>query len=106
MNFIIMPRFGTNLQTYCKLNGYPKESSVITIGLSILDHLECIHDAGFTYNDLKPANILLDYNSTSLQNMNLIDFGLASKYLDSNGNHKPVEKLPTFDGNIMFASAS
>ena len=35
-----------------------------------------VHKAGYTHNDLKPPNIMLDENSEPV----LIDFGFAQKY--------------------------
>ena len=77
MNFIIMPRYGYNLQHFIRKNGFPVEQDVLQIGLSILNEFETIHNCGFTYNDLKPGNILLDYKSDTLSHVNLVDFGLA-----------------------------
>ena len=77
MNFIIMPRYGDNLQHFIQKNGFPMEQEVVQIGLSILNEFETIHNCGFTYNDLKPGNILLDYKSDTLSHVNLVDFGLA-----------------------------
>jgi serine/threonine protein kinase len=58
-----------------------------------MENLERIHDCGYTYNDLKPQNILFDYKDKSMSSVNLVDFGLASKYVDSKGNILPKTKL-------------
>ena len=58
-----------------------------------MEDLERIHDCGYTYNDLKPQNILLDFEDKSMSSVNLVDFGLASKYVDSKGNTLPKTKL-------------
>jgi hypothetical protein len=34
----------------------------------------------------------------------LVDFGLASKFLDKNGKHIPKGSLSMFKGNMLFAS--
>ena len=47
-----------------------------------------IHAAGLTYNDLKLDNILIGDHTEDENSMNqvrLIDFGFAEKYVDSNG---------------------
>ena len=59
--------------------------------------------------DIKPDNILLDdkYESDSLNyssSIYLIDFGISSTYLDSNGTHLKHDKIANFDGNLAFAS--
>ena len=71
------------------------------LGLKLLDILELIHDSGLVYNDLKPDNILIGHhdfipelNDTTNENLfadidiNLIDFGMASRWLDNGtGRH-------------------
>ena len=52
--------------------------------------LQQVHQIGLVYNDLKLDNILVGdcHNSTeSLADIRLIDFGLSTDYLDSQGNH-------------------
>jgi serine/threonine protein kinase len=55
-----------------------------------------VHKLGKVYNDLKLENILIgDQNNSpkSLSEIRLIDFGLVTDYLDSQGNH--IEYEPT-----------
>jgi len=67
------------------------------LGKKLLKLLEIIHIAGYTYNDLKLDNILfgmkdkikLDYCSQNcFENcsINLVDFGFASPYIDTESN--------------------
>lgn len=43
---------------------------------------------GLVYNDLKLDNILVgDKDDQNLHQIRMIDFGLATPYLDANGNH-------------------
>ena len=72
--------------------------------------MRIIHDAGYTYNDLKLDNILVgdckelpNYKRT-LHNIRMIDFGLAKKYVDDNGKHVPLQREKQFQGNMIFAS--
>ena len=49
-----------------------------------------MHQAGFTYNDMKLDNILVgDYSGTpeTLHEIRIIDFGFAAKYRDAHGEH-------------------
>ena len=68
------------------------------IGISVIKDLEILHDKGFVHGDMKPDNILINYNWTPTgcikadqfeksEEPKLIDFGMASKYLDVLGNH-------------------
>ena len=36
----------------------------------------------------------------------LIDYGLASRYLDKYGNHLEQKEEPTFKGNLLFSSTN
>jgi serine/threonine protein kinase len=73
----------------------------------MVDLLETFHGKGYIHCDLKPDNIMIGDFKENLENMNkiyLIDFGLASKFLDDNGNHiKFCQDIP-FKGNLIFSS--
>jgi len=73
-------------------------SCVFKIGIQLIEQMRIIHDAGYTYNDLKLDNILVgdckelpNYKRT-LHNIRMIDFGLAKKYVDDNGKHVPLQR--------------
>jgi serine/threonine protein kinase len=60
--------------------------------------MKIIHEAGFTYNDLKLDNILVgdckeipNYKKT-LHNIRIIDFGLSKKYIGEDGQHVQKQK--------------
>lgn len=64
-----------------------------------------IHKSGYVYNDLKLDNCVVGdmieplSSSECLVDIRIIDFGLAKKYVDKNGNHLEEEKTATFEGN-------
>ena len=79
-SYIITPRYGTNLkQILCKneLN----KLSVMNVARFSINWMKKIHEAGYTYNNLKPENILVDFdpdlkdNQLIGTNLNLIGFG-------------------------------
>jgi hypothetical protein len=49
---------------------------------------------------------MLRVNETNQAQAILIDYGMATRYLDDDGNHLSNEKVPAFKGNFMFASSS
>ena len=66
--------------------------------------LEKLHSVGFVYNDLKNDNICIgNHNEQNPKLLKLIDFGLCTKFLDSNGNHIKMKNV-NFKGNVMFGS--
>ena len=64
--------------------------------------LQVLHDIGFCHNDLKLDNILVGLNDPNI--IYLIDFGIASKYIQADGSHIAYLKYKKFSGNFMFAS--
>lgn len=57
-----------------------------SLTLQLLDCVETLHKLGLVHGDLKPDNICLKLRGESLS-LYLIDFGLATKFCDDNGNH-------------------
>ena len=60
--------------------------------------MEVIHNAGFVHNDIKPDNIMIQNNETTI-----IDFGFSRSYLED-GIHIENEDVEKFQGNVFFAS--
>jgi serine/threonine protein kinase len=99
--FIVMDQFGDSLRViHDKLYGQFSFKTTIQIGIQIINVLERLHNYGFVFNDLKPDNIVVgnqsieNHTESELAAMNhqlwklrLIDFGLVSKYRDSEGVH-------------------
>lgn len=71
--------------------------------------LEKVHQAGFTYNDMKLDNILVgDYLGTpeTLHEIRIIDFGFAARYRDTNGDHIKQLETNIFRSNMIFATSN
>ena len=64
--------------------------------------MKILHKLGYVHNDLKPANILVGFKDPN--NIYLIDFGIAHKFLKPNGTHISSQFQSHFVGNFMFAS--
>jgi len=114
---MIMPRYGNNLENYfASVNRRLSKISVASLGLSILDCLEKVHNAGFVYNDLKLDNIMIgfgqklpekyvDDNAFLNVNTHLIDFGFSTPYINrKTGELFAKKKVNNFRGNLVFAS--
>jgi serine/threonine protein kinase len=60
--WVIMPRYGHNLDLYCaKLNYKLSNETILDISKAILFTLEATHKAGYVYNDLKLDNLMVGY---------------------------------------------
>lgn len=67
-----MTRYGLNLkQIFLSDNKVWSKFSVLAVGLQLIDIYASIHEAGFTFNDLKLDNILLDFESIPVQGPNI-----------------------------------
>ena len=115
MSYMIMPRFGSNLENYfekqsCKMTN----KSILHFGICMLKLIEGIHSAGFTYNDLKLDNVLVGFQNKIQSNkpncfedcsLHLVDFGFATRFIDKKTRkHIDEQEIGTFRGNMIFAS--
>lgn len=67
-----------------------------------LDRLQVMHEIGYVHNDLKLENICIGL--TDPHTVYLIDFGLATTFLEDDGSHCAKQFINKFSGNIMFTS--
>merc|ERR1711881_535321 len=94
LRFIVLPRYGTDLQTmldHSKSSTFSEEATR-AIATQVVDCYEYLHSQGYVHKDLKGANLLFD-RSNDKNRVYLVDYGLCSRYLHQ-GLHKPFE----FDG--------
>ena len=96
--YLIMPRYSKKLANCTHLD----TTAVLQIGISVIQNLEQLHDAGFIHNGLNPSNVMYDID----KKLHLIDYKLASKFTDSAGLHIKQENSEHFLGNLYFASTT
>ncbi|XP_024408536.2 serine/threonine-protein kinase VRK2 [Desmodus rotundus] len=101
--FMVMERLGTDLQKISDQNGTFKKSTVLQLGIRMLDVLEYIHENEYVHGDIKAANLLLGYRNPD--QVYLADYGLAYRYCP-NGNHKQYQENPKkgHNGTMEFTS--
>lgn len=74
-------------------------------GLQMLKCIENLHKHGFIHRDIKPGNFLV--REDNIYTLVLIDFGLASSYVDvESGVHLPARTERAFGGTSRYASYS
>ena len=102
-NYLVMEMLGSSLESiFKKYNKKFSLSTVLNIGLQILDIIEYIHSKNIIHKDIKPENFLIGNNDKS--KIFIIDFGFASNYIDPNlGLHYPLVE-DSFVGNYIFTS--
>ncbi|XP_023107453.1 serine/threonine-protein kinase VRK2 isoform X5 [Felis catus] len=101
--FMVMERLGIDLQKISDQNGTFKKSTVLQLGIRMLDVLEYIHENEYVHGDIKAANLLLGYRNPD--RVYLADYGLCYRYCP-NGNHKQYQENPRkgHNGTIEFTS--
>ncbi|XP_077912658.1 serine/threonine-protein kinase VRK2 isoform X5 [Halichoerus grypus] len=101
--FMVMERLGIDLQKISDQNGTFKKSTVLQLGIRVLDVLEYIHENEYVHGDIKAANLLLGYRNPD--RVYLADYGLCYRYCP-NGNHKQYQENPRkgHNGTIEFTS--
>ncbi|KAM4867565.1 serine/threonine-protein kinase VRK2 isoform 1-T3 [Thomomys bottae] len=101
--FMVMERLGMDLQKISDKNGPFKKSTVLQLGIRMLDILEYIHENEYVHGDIKAANLLLGYKNPD--RVYLADYGLSYRYCP-NGNHKQYQENPRkgHNGTIEFTS--
>ena len=108
--YYIMPKYSMSLEEI--LNTYRRVLTpdvILEIMIQLIEALELVHSAGYTHNDLKPSNFMVDHVSNLIAGegfkISLIDFGFARKFKHTTtGQHLPQRDLDTFNGNIIYSS--
>jgi len=105
--FMVIERFGSDLQKI--LENHNKKFSFKTVyqlGLEIIDVLEYIHSKGYIHADIKASNLLVGFEKGTENQVFLVDYGLACRYLGSDGVHKEYkyDGRKAHDGTIEFTS--
>ena len=99
---IVMDLLGPSLDYLLSKHKHFSLKTIILLAISMIDCLKYIHNCGFLHRDLKPDNFVIGY--TDIKKLFCIDFGISTKYLTKNGNHKPFSNNKKFCGTARYAS--
>ena len=106
LRFLVMTRFGSDIEKFFQSGKKPIPlPTVLNIGIQIINSLEYIHSKGYTHNDIKAQNLLLDKGGSD-GDVFLVDFGLASRFKDTLGFHHEGGEDERFahDGTLEYTS--
>jgi serine/threonine protein kinase len=102
-NYLVMNLLGKSLETIKYERRRVNSQDAIDIGIQSIKMLRYIHGKSIIHRDIKPENFLFGLDSKHKQ-LNIIDFGLAKKVVDSNYNHiKERNDRPTV-GTMRYIS--
>jgi serine/threonine protein kinase len=99
---IVMDLLGPSLDSLLSKHKNFGLKTIILLAISMIDSLKYLHNCGFLHRDLKPDNFVIGYNNT--KKLFCIDFGISTKYLKKNGEHKPFSNNKRFCGTARYAS--
>ena len=104
-NFMIMEFLGPSLSDLFHFkNKKFCLTTVLLIGIQMLQRIEFIHEKGFIHRDIKPENFVVGLNEKS-NTVFLIDFGLSKRYKEKNsGQHIPYRENRYLTGTARYAS--
>jgi len=104
--FLVMPLYSISLADD-KLLGNLSQAHLDRLVPAMIDDLEYIHHRGILHRDIKPSNFV--YRSHKDQTAKkpeivLIDFGIATHYLNADGSHIAYRTDNPFRGTTRYAS--
>lgn len=82
--------------------GVFSENLLKIYGKQMISAIQHIHSKGYIHRDIKPDNFMI--KSSNKREICLIDFGLARKYIDVNGNHVLFDNNVDVIGSFNYCS--
>jgi len=79
--------------------------TTLMLASQMLTTIEYVHSRKFLHRDIKPDNFLIG-TGKRVHKIFLIDFGLAKKYMQKDGNHIPYRDGKSLTGTARYASVN
>ena len=100
--FMSMKLFGESIEKKMHNNVYFSSRQIANLGIQMINIVRHIHNCGYIHRDLKPDNFVFD--TAEPEKIYCIDFGLAKKWIDDNGDHIEFKPIHKFCGTVRYAS--
>lgn len=103
-NILIMELLGKNLDDlFTKFDRKFKVSTVLLLGIEIINLLQKLHAAKYVHRDIKPNNFMIGKEGNK-HKLYIMDFGLSKEYIDSEGDHLAYRTNRSLIGTARYAS--
>lgn len=100
---LIMELMGPNLSELLKkCGGKLSLKTTVWVAIQMLDRIRYLHDKSFIHRDLKPENFVIGRCGRE-KFIHLLDFGLAVRYKNSDGQHIKDNSGCSFVGTVRYA---
>ncbi|KAF7630869.1 Protein kinase domain-containing protein [Meloidogyne graminicola] len=106
-HYIIMELLGPSLANLRKTLHSRRFSvgTTLRIGVQCVDAMEMMHRVGYLHRDIKPSNMCIGLAQFGKhRNVFIIDFGMARKYLQPNGQLRKERGRAAFRGTTRYVS--
>uniref|UniRef100_A0A914N7F1 non-specific serine/threonine protein kinase n=1 Tax=Meloidogyne incognita TaxID=6306 RepID=A0A914N7F1_MELIC len=106
-HYIIMELLGPSLAVLRKQTQSRRFSigTALRVGEQCLDAMEVMHLSGYLHRDIKPSNMCIGLSQFGKhRTVFIIDFGMARKYLQPNGQHRKERGRAAFRGTTRYVS--
>lgn len=105
-NYVVMSLQGKNLAELRRAQAKQcfSLSSTLRLGAQILNAIQNIHSIGFLHRDIKPSNFSMGRLPSTCRKVFMLDFGLARKYTNAQGEVRAARPQAGFRGTVRYAS--